>query len=1337
MLALPATTEQGLQQSAFKPVVYAELVTGLLDNPQVTQADWNAATAQLATQVVAEQGVATDPLAAVQLAYPDGSRVEDGFSLVGSKNIRTKVLQPGPSLVIGVMVTGPFTGQAFQSFRLSRGEQSSYPVSQVSVRLARTGAGTTAFDLELVIYSFRSNDGTVKPDIATFDTVDTFVSASRSSSSISTTMSDETFTFSTPIMIVRDRQYAASVRVKSLGGKNFHAIEWEGYVGLGLAPRERGGSTIFNTTSDLVSGKPNTFVASDEGYELSLKVKVPTYVWDGTNTAYRDVVIDLGSTPTDPGYFDFSYRTPRDTRVRFRAWGSATGAFGGEETDLGVTDTHTQADDRHHGAGATHVHDGDPITVLRRYYKIRAELLGASTAGQVTQSLLHTPSVHGVNVVFPTKIHKFATHPVLDALPAISSVPSLSTRIDLKGYTAQAQTITPELADLAGYATDPAVEVNLKNLPLEIRFGVIPPQGLTTKHQLAPYAFGKVQDYSVGYGKTAWITKPWTADLSLKVPQPNRRDRDAALIPIGPEQYGDHIIDALDHLLFSEARIPRRYKHAQSFIDAKTFLTANWITKRVITESTELRTLVNQLLEVIGHFLVQDEEGKLKLIRYPRSGNAVDTWGDAELLPGTMQEPSFDDSIINMAMVFYGHPQADGREFAPDPKVAFDPTSIQDWAPGSQGHVADRLIKGYWLPGLDPTTPAKGGNVRAEEIAKRIVKHASNGIIRITCETHLSQYAVQVGDFVNLQTPVFLRKGTKGSMKAAQKFMVASKTVDVFGGSIKWELVEARDSNRPPTGSISVNISSGVAPFSVTVTTAFTDPDSAGIAKIEIDHDYDGSVFQADQTNTSGSGSVQFVVNYGSGTAGRKVIAVRATDTDGGTALRTLIVRAIVAPVAQIDIVTQQAPGQPMNVTLSGAGSTSRSSQIVKYEWDIAYTGTFAVDAEGVQTTISMPFRETTIALRVTDQDGQTNTTTLLLTGKQLAPADVTNFLVQQQGDRLVFSWAPVSDQDIDGYEIRAKYEPTGSLTATWTTADLMTPDGSDTLIKVTMAILPAPRPYGTWAFFIKAKDQSTNYSANATSILMNTAKPGDRFVLRDWNELDDSANWADAAKTSNLTYEVATLTWHIASGGQVLGGLPVSTLGSLPVETLGSLGTLAAEGIYTCESHDLGSVINGFRLSVLPIVHYLGNPEQTNFIIEARTATDGVPTWGSWFKVSIADLSARWFQVRIKLQQFDGSSNVGIMDVRINVDLPVVVQSKQDIDVSGAGSGTTWTFDTAFQVTPRISHAIQSIGTTAVYLDVTAKSKTAVTVKVRRTSDGVDIGSGGTKLVDLTAVGA
>lgn len=1059
MLALPAPVEQSIRQATQRPVVYAELVTGLLDNPQILKSDWDASLAQLATQVVSEHSQTSDPPAMVQLAYPDPTRVEDGFKIYATQNLRTVRVSTGR----GSGRTFEFdqtVGFPYQTIRISAGEQSGYDVPTIYLRLQRVG-GTNTFPLRLDVYEFVTSDGDVAGDIGAYNSVNIFPSAEIQSSAIPTSMGDVAFTFSPPLVLRRGRQYALLLRPRDQSVTNSHLIDWEGYSGLGMVPYEQAGFGTFNIHQLGTLGG----LAGEEGLELSVRIPVKTYVWDGTNTAYRDIKIDLGSTPTEAGYFDFAYRTPADTRVRFRAWSSATGAFAGEETQLGAADGHTQADDGHDGSVA-HVHDGDVITDLKRYYKIRVEPLGTSTPANVTQSLLHTPSIHGVNVIFPSKKVRFCGGhtPILDALPAIKSIPTITSRIDLKGYSVPSQTLALELSDLGGYVFDVPTEVNLKNSLIEIRFGMLNGTAITSKDQLAPYFFGKVSDYSVQDGMLTLHCKPLTDDLALKIPPVDRRDPNTSLIPIDFSA-GTHIIDALDRLIFTEGRTPRRYKHAQSFKDAKTYL-ANWLVKRRLSEQRDVREYVNELLEVIGHFLVTDEDGKLRLIRYPRSGNAVVTWGNDDLIPGTMQEPSFESSIINLCMALWGHPQPDGSDFSPEIRADFDAVSADAWAPGSQSVIFDRLIKGYWLPGKNPLSPTGGlgGDVMASQIVKRVVKHAANGIIRIRCQTTLRHYGVQVGDFIDLQTPVFVRKGYKGSIRPAQKFMAASKTVDLERGIISWELLEARDSNRPPLPAMSVTPLVGTAPFTINFdATGTTDPDSVGIAKYEWDIDYDGVNFQADYIGISGSHQ------YASGTAGRKVVALRVTDTDGATAIRTVIVRARVAPTAQISVVFQSSAVNSLNAVLSGIGSTSRSSEIVGYEWDLSYDAGQGFQVESTQPTVivGVPLNSLTVALRVTDADGLVSTVvTMTLNGDTIGPAAPTAFSVVGVYRAIRLRWTNPTDGDF-GWVNVYRSATNDSSTAT-KIASISGSGWEDTNVNVGQI----------YYYWLKASDVSKNESA-------------------------------------------------------------------------------------------------------------------------------------------------------------------------------------------------------------------------------------------------------------------
>lgn len=103
-------------------------------------------------------------------------------------------------------------------------------------------------------------------------------------------------------------------------------------------------------------------------------------------------------------------------------------------------------------------------------------------------------------------------------------------------------------------------------------------------------------------------------------------------------------------------------------------------------------------------------------------------------------------------------------------------------------------------------------------------------------------------------------------------------------------------------------------------------------------------------------------------------------------------------------------------------------------------------------------------------RSAESNHTQIILVGNTIPPADVTGFVAYQNQDVVVFSWNPVTDVDLRGYEIR--YGPTGSVS--WNSATPLTiaERGSE----VTSALISP----GVWTFFIKAQDTTDIYSTNA-----------------------------------------------------------------------------------------------------------------------------------------------------------------------------------------------------------------------------------------------------------------
>lgn len=91
----------------------------------------------------------------------------------------------------------------------------------------------------------------------------------------------------------------------------------------------------------------------------------------------------------------------------------------------------------------------------------------------------------------------------------------------------------------------------------------------------------------------------------------------------------------------------------------------------------------------------------------------------------------------------------------------------------------------------DITAPVYAGD--------QVLQRFAEGAAVLEFETGLHKYAVQLGDLVYAETPIFIRKGLNGlAVGNTTKFEVVKKDVDLEKGTIEWKLVEVRAKSRSP-----------------------------------------------------------------------------------------------------------------------------------------------------------------------------------------------------------------------------------------------------------------------------------------------------------------------------------------------------------------------------------------------------------------------------------------------------------------------------------------------------------------------------------------------------------
>jgi PKD repeat protein len=150
---------------------------------------------------------------------------------------------------------------------------------------------------------------------------------------------------------------------------------------------------------------------------------------------------------------------------------------------------------------------------------------------------------------------------------------------------------------------------------------------------------------------------------------------------------------------------------------------------------------------------------------------------------------------------------------------------------------------------------------------------------------------------------------------------------------------------------------------------ASADPDGS-IVKYEWDLDGNGS-YETDTGSTASSSK-----SYAS--AGERTIGLRATDDSGSTATTTRTVT-VQNAAPQASFTASPSPALTgAGVAFNASGSTDSDGSIVKYEWDLDGNGSYETDT-GSTASSSKAYASPgnlTIALRVTDNDGASATTT-------------------------------------------------------------------------------------------------------------------------------------------------------------------------------------------------------------------------------------------------------------------------------------------------------------------------------------------------------------------------
>lgn len=308
----------------------------------------------------------------------------------------------------------------------------------------------------------------------------------------------------------------------------------------------------------------------------------------------------------------------------------------------------------------------------------------------------------------------------------------------------------------------------------------------------------------------------------------------------------------------------------------------------------------------------------------------------------------------------------------------------------------------------------------------------------------------------------------------------------------------------------------------------------------------------------------------------------------------------------------------------------------------------------------------------------------IAVSGKNIAPSDVSSFVVNQSRDRLLFGWAHVTDVDLSGYEIRyGDSWGAGTVLATG-------------LKNNTFSIFNF-RIGSSQSYWIKAIDTSGNYSTNATEGVITIDNiPFTNTV----NQYAEETGWSGTKVDTeisgdNLILSTGKLTGTYETGVKDIGFVATAKIGIEQIVTAGGDRRFDSDAAATFADS--------------PTDRFSGAELAGAATFEIKTSEDNV-TWTAYAAWVASDYRFRYFQIRMTLTRDSLDIDLQCSQFDYYVDLP-------DVDEYGSGSvsdttnGLDVTFAKTFFQEPVV--AISILSGTGVYWRVSSKDTAGFTIKL------------------------
>ena len=325
------------------------------------------------------------------------------------------------------------------------------------------------------------------------------------------------------------------------------------------------------------------------------------------------------------------------------------------------------------------------------------------------------------------------------------------------------------------------------------------------------------------------------------------------------------------------------------------------------------------------------------------------------------------------------------------------------------------------------------------------------------------------------------------------------------------------------------------------------------------------------------------------------------------------------------------------------------------------------------------------------------------LIGLDVRPGDVEGFTLQVLGDTVHLSWLRLTDPHLDHY--RVKFQSV-LQNATWG-------QGIDLVDRVSRDATGIALPSMIGTYMIKGESATGRQSVNAARVKTNISKVHGLAAIEEIIESPDFLGVKTGTvvnPVSNALQLVAADGVFVAEGGYAFAA-PIELPGILTCRVLAELQASSFKPNDTMATWQ-----------PLAVAEPLSGADASSWVVRlqistAQQALDDAPQWSDWQNLVVGDHTARSWRFRAVLQTFDLSITPSVSLLRVELDLPVRVDGRQNVLCPADGLAVT--FDPPFQSVPAVTTTLHaaSAGDQLVLTDETA---TGFSIQV--VNDGVGV---------------